>query len=235
MKTIGLLGGMSWQSTVSYYQAINHGVAEALGGLHSAKVNLVSVDFADIEKLQHQGKWQETTEILAVAAQNVERSGADCLLICTNTMHKVAEQVQSAIDIPLIHIADATGQQLVDDHVTKVGLLGTAFTMSESFYKGRLTETFGLEVIVPNDERQQTVHQIIYDELCHGNIIEASKKSYLEIIEALRVQGAQAIILGCTEIALLISDRDTELPLYDTVAIHAQAAVNFALDNNQIR
>lgn len=235
MKTIGLLGGMSWQSTVSYYQAINRGVAAALGGLHSAKINLVSVDFADIEKLQHQGKWQETAEILTIAAQNVERSGADCLLICTNTMHKVAEHVQSAIDIPLIHIADATGQQLVNDQITKVGLLGTAFTMNESFYKGRLTEKFGLEVIVPNDEQQQTVHQIIYDELCHGKIIATSKKSYLEIIEALRAQGAQAIILGCTEIALLISDRDTDLPLYDTVAIHAQAAVDFALDNTQIR
>ena len=235
MKTIGLLGGMSWQSTVSYYQAINHGVAEALGGLHSAKINLVSVDFADIEKLQHKGKWQETAKILAVAAQNVERSGADCLLICTNTMHKVAEQVLSAIDIPLIHIADATGQQLVNDQITKVGLLGTAFTMSESFYKDRLTEKFGLEVIVPNDEQQQTVHQIIYEELCHGKIIATSKKSYLEIIETLRAQGAQAIILGCTEIALLISDRDTDLPLYDTVAIHAQAAVKFALGNTQIR
>ena len=235
MKTIGLLGGMSWQSTSSYYQVINRGVAAALGGLHSAKINLVSVDFADIEKLQHQGKWQETAEILAVAAQNVECSGADCLLICTNTMHKVAEQVQSAIDIPLIHTADATGQQLINDQITKVGLLGTVFTMSESFYKGRLTEKFSLEVIVPNDEQQQTVHQIIYDELCHGKIIEASKKSYLEIIEALRAQGAQAIILGCTEIALLISDRDTDLPLYDTVAIHAQAAVDFSLDNTQIK
>jgi aspartate racemase len=229
MKTIGLLGGMSWQSTVSYYQAINEGVQQALGGLHSAKISLVSIDFAQIEQLQHQGKWDETAKILAAAAQSIEAGGADFLLICTNTMHKVAPAIGAAISIPLLHIADATAQRLVADKITRVGLLGTKFTMAQSFYKDRLTEMFGIEVIVPSDEQQQELHDIIYSELCLGNIKDDSRERYLAIIDALHRQGAQAVILGCTEIALLVKQADTKVTLYDTTEIHAAQAVKLAM------
>ena len=229
MKTIGLLGGMSWESTQSYYQIINRGINQRLGGLHSAKIMLYSVDFAQIEVLQHQGNWQGTADILIEAAKAIEAGGADFLLICTNTMHKVAEQIESHIAIPLLHIADATGEQLKQDKITRVGLLGTRFTMTEAFYKTRLTDKFGIEVVVPDDVDQTLIHEVIYQELCLGIINENSRSAYLSIIEKLYQQGAQAVILGCTEIALLVQQDQTTVPLYDTVTIHAASAVDAAL------
>lgn len=229
MKTIGLLGGMSWESTVGYYKAINEGVKGALGGLHSAKIVLYSVDFDPIEKLQHNGDWDKTADILCDAAKNIENAGADFLLVCTNTMHKVAPQIQSAINIPLLHIADATADVLVNKGIKTVGLLGTAFTMKESFYKERLQKNYGLHVLVPNDSDQDIVHNVIYKELCLGKALPASKAQYLRIVESLASQGAQAVILGCTEIGLLIEQADTEITLVDTTKIHAQKAVEWAL------
>ncbi|MEH6650270.1 MAG: aspartate/glutamate racemase family protein [Motiliproteus sp.] len=229
MKTIGLIGGMSWESTVGYYQAINRGIKQQLGGLHSAKIILNSVDFDPIEKLQHCGDWGGTADILCQAAQSVEAAGADCLLICTNTMHKVAPQVSHAVSIPLLHIADATGSALQQQGVQRVGLLGTGFTMEQDFYKGRLVEQFGLEVLVPGAEDRQIVHRVIYQELCLGQVDADSRAHYLRIIDTLKAQGAEAVILGCTEIGLLLTQHDTEMPLFDTTAIHAAAAVDFAL------
>ncbi len=228
MKTIGMLGGMSWESTASYYKALNEGVKSQLGGLHSAKICLYSVDFDEIEKLQHQGKWSETALILTEAAKSVERGGADFLMICTNTMHKVVPEIESKISIPILHIADATAASLVRDGVTKVGLLGTRFTMEQDFYKGRITEKFGIEVIVPDADEQAIVHDIIYQELCLGRINNDSRESYLKIIANLHAQGAQAVILGCTEIALLVKQGDTTVPLYDTTEIHAAHGVEWA-------
>lgn len=229
MKTIGLLGGMSWESTVSYYQQINRGVKHQLGGLHSAKIVLNSVDFAQIEAMQHRGDWSATAQILSQQAQLIQAGGADCLLICTNTMHKVADQIARAVDIPLLHIADATGQQLVADKVTKVGLLGTGFTMEQDFYKQRLTDQFAIEVEIPDSATRAKVHHIIYTELCKGEINADSREVYLAAIDQLVAAGAQAVILGCTEIALLVKQSDTLTPLYDTTALHADAAVSFAL------
>lgn len=231
MKTIGLLGGMSWESTLNYYKAINQGVKAKLGGLNSAEILLYSVNFDQIETLQRAGEWQKMGEKLAKSAQNLEAAGAHCLLICTNTMHKVAPQIEANITIPLLHIADATATQLIQDNISRVGLLGTAFTMEQSFYKNRLTEKFGIEVIVPNQADRNDVHRVIYNELCLGEIKPESKQRYLAIINTLRRQGAQAVILGCTEIALLVSQNDTDIPLYDTTGIHANAAVKFALKN----
>jgi len=231
MKTIGLIGGMSWESTSLYYSALNQGVRETLGGLHSAKICLYSVDFHEIEQLQRLGKWQDTADILVKAAKALEAGGADLFLICSNTMHKVAAEVQAAVKIPLLHIADATANELLTDGITKVGLLGTAFTMQQEFYKGRLVEEFGIEVITPSADQQQRVHEVIYQELCLGQIDKESKRYYLNVIEDLFDQGAQAIILGCTEITLLVQQADTSIPLYDTTAIHAQSAVEAALDN----
>jgi len=230
MKTIGLIGGMSWQSTRLYYSAINEGVKQSLGGLHSAKVCLYSVDFHEIEQLQHAGKWAQTAAILAQAAQAVEAGGADLFLICTNTMHKVATEVEAAVNIPLLHIADATAKQLLADRMTTVGLLGTAFTMQQDFYKGRLSQDFGIQVLVPSEAQQAMVHEVIYQELCLGIINPASKQKYLAVLQDLFNQGAQAVILGCTEITLLVQQTDTPIPLYDTTAIHAQSAVEAALD-----
>ncbi|MGY0216630.1 aspartate/glutamate racemase family protein [Endozoicomonadaceae bacterium StTr2] len=229
MKTIGLLGGMSWESTASYYKALNEGVKQALGGLHSAKICLYSVDFDEIEKLQHQGRWDETAEILTTAAKAVEAGGANFLLICTNTMHKVATEIEAALSIPLLHIADATAEQLLQDNRRKVGLLGTRFTMEQDFYKGRLIQKYGIDVIVPDNDQQTRVHDVIYSELCLGQVNETSRQQYLEIIADLHRQGAEAIILGCTEIALLVKQTDTQIPLYDTTAIHATKAVEAAL------
>lgn len=229
MKTLGLLGGMSWESTQHYYRALNEGVKQALGGLHSAKLVLYSVDFAEIERLQHQGDWAQTAVILAAAAQSVERAGAEGLLICTNTMHKVADDIQAAIKIPLLHIADATGEALQRDGVKQVGLLGTAFTMEQAFYKERLEKRFGLTVRVPNANDRADVHRIIYDELCRGKVLPESRTRYLTIMDELYENGAQAIILGCTEIAMLVGSADTDIPLYDTTALHAKAAVTWAL------
>ncbi|HHQ4686303.1 aspartate/glutamate racemase family protein [Aeromonas veronii] len=229
MKCIGLLGGMSWESTVSYYQALNRGVRAQLGGLHSARVLLNSVDFAGIERLQHAGDWPATARLLAAEARKLQDGGADFLLIGTNTMHKVAPEIEAAIDIPLLHIADATAAKLRADGITRVGLLGTRFTMEQDFYKGRLQERFGLAVLVPDDAERERVHRIIYDELCLGEIRESSRAEYLAIIEGLAAAGAEAVILGCTEIALLVGDARAAVPLYDTTAIHAEAAVALAL------
>jgi aspartate racemase len=229
MKTIGLLGGMSWESTVSYYQAINQGVKAQLGGLHSAKICLHSVDFAEIAALQQSDDWEALAQILTTAALSLQQAGADSLVICTNTMHKLAPQLQAQLSIPLLHIADATAQQLVADGITKVGLLGTRYTMEQDFYTARLTQEFGIEVVLPSAQQRTVVHNVIYDELCVGHINDISRKIYQDIIAALALEGAQAVILGCTEIALLISASDTDVPIYDTTAIHAQAAVDFAL------
>jgi len=230
MKTIGLLGGMSWESTVLYYRAINEGVKNnKLGALHSAKIAMYSVDFEPIEKLQHAGDWKSTAIILSEAARRVESAGADFLLICTNTMHKVAPEIEKSIKIPLLHIADATAEVLVHEGIKTVGLLGTAFTMEQDFYKGRLTENYGLNVLVPNEEDRQIVHKIIYQELCLGKIQADSKTEYLRIVDMLANQGAEAVILGCTEIGMLVSQRDTKVKLFDTTAIHAQKAVEYAI------
>jgi aspartate racemase len=229
MKCIGLLGGMSWESSVSYYQALNRGVRARLGGLHSARVLLNSVDFAEIERLQHAGDWPATARLLAAEARALQAGGADFLLIGTNTMHKVAPEIAAAIDIPLLHIADATAQRLLADGVQRVGLLGTRFTMEQDFYKGRLQAQFGLEVLVPPAAERERVHRIIYDELCLGQILASSRAEYLAIIAALAEAGAQAVILGCTEIALLMGEAQAAVPLYDTTAIHADAAVAWAL------
>ncbi|MFM2483367.1 aspartate/glutamate racemase family protein [Celerinatantimonas sp. YJH-8] len=229
MKTIGLLGGMSWESTQHYYQAINEGIKAQLGGLHSAQIVLYSVDFAPIEKLQHEGDWDGCAQILAQAAIHIQDAGADCLLICTNTMHKVAPEIEARLHIPLLHIADATAEQLVAGGVTRVGLLGTSFTMEQSFYKGRLHEQYGLDVLLPDEADRALVHRVIYQELCLGTVLLESKREFLRIIEQLASQGAEAVILGCTEIGMLVEQSDTSVKLLDTTAIHAQKAVAFAL------
>lgn len=229
MKTIGMIGGMSWESTTSYYKAINEGVRDALGGLHSAKICMYSVDFAPIEKLQHDGDWEGTATILKDAARSVEAGGADFLLICTNTMHKVAPQIEEAISIPVLHIADATAEKLQEDNVKRVGLLGTRFTMEEEFYKGRLTDKFNIAVVTPDEEEREIVHNVIYSELCLGKVSDQSRQKYLEIIDSLHKKGAEAVILGCTEIALLVQQEHTDVPLYDTTEIHARSAVDQAI------
>jgi aspartate racemase len=228
MKTIGLLGGMSWESTLGYYRAINEGIKKTLGGLHSAKIAMYSVNFDPIEKLQRAGDWEGTAKILSEAAQSIQAAGADFLLICTNTMHKVAPEIEAAIQIPLLHIADATAENIVNQGIKSVGLLGTAFTMEQEFYKGRLINNYGLQVLVPNEDDRLTVHKIIYQELCFGKIESDSKAEYLRIIDALAGQGAEAVILGCTEIGMLVNQTDTNVRLLDTTAIHAEKAVAYA-------
>ncbi len=228
MKTIGLLGGMSWESTQTYYRLINEGVKNRLGGLHSAKLVLFSVDFAEIEALQHKGDWPATADILAGAALSVQKAGADFLVIGTNTMHKVAPEIEQAIGIPLLHISDATAQVLKKDGVTRVGLLGTRFTMEQAFYRERL-EAAGIDVLTPDESQRDEVHRVIYEELCQGEIKPDSRHTYLDIVSSLSGRGAQAVILGCTEIGLLIRQADTEVPLYDTTEIHAARAVELAL------
>ncbi|AYO23347.1 aspartate/glutamate racemase family protein [Vibrio owensii] len=230
MKTIGLIGGMSWESTANYYQIINREVKSRLGGLHSGKICLYSVDFAEIETLQHQGRWDDTARILSQAAKSVEAGGADFILICTNTMHKVADQIQQAVNVPLVHIADATAEKLVADGIKKVGLLGTRFTMEQDFYKQRLIDKFGVDVVVPSSDDQTIVHEVIYNELCKGEVLEDSRQQYLAIINKLVEEGAEAVILGCTEIAMLVEPQHTDVKLYDTTEIHAKAAVEAALN-----
>jgi aspartate racemase len=230
MKTIGLLGGMSWESTLGYYRAINEGIKKKLGGLHSAKIAMYSVDFEPIEKLQHTGDWKGMAEILSDASLSIQAAGADFLLICTNTMHKVASEVESAIHIPLIHIADATAEILTHEGFKSVGLLGTAFTMEQDFYKGRLTRDHGIRVLIPNEADRRTVHRIIYQELCLGKFHPDSKKEYLRIIDVMAAQGAEAVILGCTEIGMLVQQTDTPVRLLDTTAIHADKAVELAVE-----
>ena len=220
---------MSWESSLEYYSIINQQVKEKLGGLHSAKSLMYSLDFDLIEKLQQQEKWEELISIMIKAAQGLEKGGADFVLICTNTMHKMAEDVQDNINIPLLHIADTTAERIKEKDLKKIGLLGTNFTMEEDFYKGRLTNKHGLEIIVPKKEDRQIIHQIIYQELCLGQIKPSSKDQYIEIINKLVDSGAEAVILGCTEIPLLVQQEDVNIPLFDTTSIHAETAVEFIL------
>ena len=228
MKTIGLIGGMSWESTVSYYQLINETIKEKLGGLHSAKILLYSVDFAEIECYQASGDWDKSAEVLSQIAQNLEQAGADFIVICTNTMHKVAPQIQKTISIPILHIAQATADALLENGIKKVGLLGTKYTMTQDFYKEKLFEA-GLDVVIPDQAGVEEVNRIIYDELCLGQIEESSKQAYLAIIDDLKNAGAEAVILGCTEIGLLVKQEDTDMSLFDTTEIHALRAAEFAV------
>lgn len=229
MKTIGLIGGMSWESTVTYYQVINETIKKQLGGLHSAKCILYSVDFDEIEKYQASGEWDKSADILSEAAQALERAGADYIVICTNTMHKVAPEIGRRIHIPILHIADMTAAELQKQGIKKVGLLGTKYTMRQDFYKNILIEQ-GIEVVIPNDADVDVVNRIIYDELCLGKISEQSKDIYLDIIMKLAQDGAQGIILGCTEIGLLVRQSDTDIPLFDTTLIHAEQAALKSLE-----
>ena len=232
MQTIGLLGGMSWESTVTYYQIINQAVKERLGGLHSARCILYSVEFDEIERCQSSGDWARSGEILAQAAQALERAGADFILICTNTMHKVYNQVQAAVSIPILHIADLTLAALRAQGIRRVALLGTAYTMEQDFYKRRLTEG-GLEVLIPGESDRREINRVIFQELCRGILSPDSKTLFLRVLEDLRSAGAEGAILGCTEIGLLIGQGDTSLPLFDTTQIHAQAAAALALSNRE--
>nr|WP_315183704.1 aspartate/glutamate racemase family protein [uncultured Albidiferax sp.] len=229
MKTIGLIGGMSWESTIPYYRQINETVKQQLGGLHSAKVILFSVDFFEIERLQHAGDWDAAGAVLADAARALERAGADGLVLCTNTMHKVAAAIESAVSIPLLHIADPTAAAIQAAGFSTIGLLGTRFTMEQDFYRARLETRHGLRVLVPGAPERDTVHRIIYEELCLGQILPASREAYREVMAQLVAQGAQAIILGCTEISLLVDASDSSVPLFDTTAIHAVSAAEWAL------
>jgi len=229
MKTIGMLGGMSWESTLTYYRLLNEGIKTQLGGLHSAKICMVSVDFDEIEKLQHADAWDEMGNQLSESALAIERGGADFLMICTNTMHKVAPQIEQALSIPLLHIADATARALQSDGIQRIGLLGTRFTMEQAFYTRRIVDNFGIEVLIPDSAKREVVHRVIYEELCLGIINKQSKQEFLDIITEFAQQGAQAVVLGCTEIAMLVQQSDTAVPLYDTTNIHAQAAIKFAL------
>lgn len=228
MKTIGLLGGMSWESTIPYYQIINEEVKKALGGLHSAKIVLYSVEFDEIEKCQSSGDWDKSAQILGNTAKGLEAAGADFILICTNTMHKVAPQIEMMIGVPIVHIADATADKLEDAGIRKVGLLGTKYTMTQDFYMQKLIDR-GFEVVIPDDKDIDVVNNIIYGELCLGEIMYDSRKEYQRIIEGLKDKGAEAVILGCTEIGLLIHQDDSVLPIFDTTEIHAKRAAEIAL------
>jgi aspartate racemase len=229
MKTIGLIGGMSWESSLEYYRIVNETVKELLGGLHSAKCVLVSVDFAEIEILQHEGRWGEAAQQLITAAQNLEKAGADFVLLCTNTMHKLADEIQANLSVPFLHIADATALKIAAAGIQKVGLLGTRFTMEEDFYKGRLNQQHGLTVLIPDNQEREIIHRVIYDELVLGKINPESKAEYVQIMGRLVQSGAEGIILGCTEIGLLVQEGDSPVPLFDTTRIHAEAAVEYAL------
>jgi len=232
LKTIGLLGGMSWESSIEYYRIINETVRARLGGLHSAKSVMFSVDFADIERFQHSGQWDRATNMLIEAARAIELAGADFLVICTNTMHKMADEVCKAIGIPLLHIADPTAEQIKAKGLRTVGLLGTEFTMEGDFYKGRLAEVHGLQVVIPTPADRNTTNRVIYEELVVGKIVPESKTRYRRIIADLVRHGAQGVILGCTEIGLLIGQEDSPVPLFDTARIHAAAAVDYALETS---
>ncbi|EJD6398968.1 aspartate/glutamate racemase family protein [Providencia rettgeri] len=229
MKTIGLIGGMSWESTLLYYQQLNEGIKQHLGGLHSAKIILYSVDFAEIEHYQANGQWNLAAQCLAEAGNRLKLAGADFLVLCTNTMHKVATAIEMETNLPLLHIADATGERIVQYGFKKIGLLGTSFTMEQPFYKDRLTNKFNLDVLTPNLNDRKIIHEIIYNELCLGKINQASKKEYQRVMSSLVQQGAEGIIFGCTEITLLVNEKDTTAKVFDTTAIHAQKAVEIAL------
>ena len=229
MKTMGLIGGMSWESSLEYYRIVNETVKEKLGGLHSCKCLMYSVDFGVIEALQHQNKWDELTKLMIEAAQNLKHGGADFIVICTNTMHKMAPEIETATGLNILHIADVTGAAISKDQIQKVGLLGTRFTMEGDFYKKRLKDNYDIEVIIPEDTDRQIIHDIIYNELCLGVIKDDSRQKYIDIINKLCANGAEGIILGCTEIPLLIKQSDVLIPVYDTTKIHAESAVEFAL------
>jgi aspartate racemase len=228
MKTLGLIGGMSWESTIPYYRIINERMRERLGGLHSAKLVLHSVDFAEIEAMQHRGEWEAAGAVLAEAARGLRAAGAEAIVICTNTMHLVAPQVQAAVDLPLLHIADATAARIRAAGLTRVALLGTRFTMEQAFYRDRIVAA-GIEVLTPDAAQRDRVHRVIYDELCLGRILDASRDDYRAIIADLVGHGAQGVILGCTEIGLLVGAGDASVPLFDTARIHAEAAADWAL------
>ena len=232
MKTIGLIGGMSWESSVEYYKLINRKVNELLGGFHSCKSLMYSVDFAEIEKLQHEDKWEELDVIMADAAKKLEDAGADIIVLCTNTMHLCSDAIKEKISIPFLHITEAAGEEIVNRKIKKVGLLGTKFTMEKDFYKDVLNEKFGIDVIIPNEEERNQVHKIIYEELVHGKIIDESREKYKAIIHNLEKAGAEGVILGCTEIPLLISDSDVNIPTFDTTKLHAEKAVVWLLKNS---
>ena len=229
MKTMGLIGGMSWESSLEYYRIVNETVKEKLGGLHSCKCLMYSVDFGVIEALQHQNKWDELTKLMIEAAQNLKHGGADFIVICTNTMHKMAPEIETATGLNVLHIADVTGAAISKNQIQKVGLLGTRFTMEGDFYKKRLKDNYDIEVIIPEDADRQIIHDIIYNELCLGVIKDDSRQKYINIINKLCANGAEGIILGCTEIPLLIKQSDVLIPVYDTTKIHAESAVDFAL------
>lgn len=230
MKTLGLIGGMSWESTIPYYRQINETIKRRLGGLHSARIVLYSVDFHDIERLQRAGQWEEAGALLADAAVKLEQAGANGLVLCTNTMHKVAPQIESAVRIPLLHIADPTAEAIKAQQLSRIGLLGTRFTMEQDFYRARLENQHGLDILTPDDSDREIIHQIIYDELCQGVIRETSRASYLAVIERLKTRGAQAIILGCTEISLLVEPQHVSIPLFDTTRLHAESAAEWMLE-----
>jgi aspartate racemase len=229
MKTIGLIGGMSWESSIEYYRIINETAKAKLGGLHSAKSLMVTVDFAEIEKLQREDRWDEAAQILVKCAQDLERGGADCIVLCTNTMHKLADQIIASVNIPFLHIADTTAEKIAAVGMKKIGLLGTRFTMEHDFYKGRLIHNFGLDVLVPDKTDRDIIHRVIYEELVQGKIVDTSRTEYKRIMELLITNGAEGIILGCTEIELLVKQEDSTVPLFPTTQIHAVAAVEFAL------
>ncbi len=231
MRTIGLLGGMSWESTAIYYRLLNELVRKRLGGLHSAKLVLVSVDFAEIAELQHAGDWTGAGRLLAKAARQLEAAGAECLVICTNTMHKLADEIEAAVSIPLLHIADATAGAIRRSGAKRPALLATRFTMEQDFYRQRLADRYGIEALVPDEAGRAKVHGIIYDELCRGLVKPESKAVYLDEIARMRSGGADGVILGCTEITMLIGQPDFDVPVFDTTAIHAEAAIAFALDD----
>jgi aspartate racemase len=228
-KSIGIIGGMSWESSLLYYKAINEGIRQSLGGLHSARIILNSLDFAAIESLQHAGDWQAAGKLMNDAALSLQSAGADFLLIATNTMHKVSTETMAGVELPLLHIVDPTAAAIIQKGYRKIGLLGTGFTMSDEFYKGRMQSKHGLEVLTPDQNDQAVVHRIIYEELCLGQINPASRFEYIKVIEKLANNGAEAVILGCTEITLLVAQNHTSVPLFDTTALHAQAAVTLAL------
>lgn len=229
MKTIGMIGGMSWESTVPYYRIINETVKEQLGGLHSAKLVLISVNFQEVEYLQQIGAWDEAGRMMAEAAKSLQAAGADFLVLCTNTMHKVAFAIESAVTIPLLHIADPTAEEIKSLGMKKVGLLGTRFTMEQDFYRGRLSELHGLEVIVPVEVDREIIHTVIYEELCKGKVLADSRRHYQRIIQRLVEDGAEAVILGCTEISMLIGPLDSPVPVFDTASLHARKAVEWSL------
>ena len=228
MKTIGLIGGMSWESTVTYYKIINETVKEKLGGLHSAKCILYSIDFQEIEECQANGNWEKSGEILGEAANNLEKAGADFIVICTNTMHKVINQIKEKISIPILHIAEMTAEKILEKGLKNIALLGTKYTMEQDFYKSKLIEK-GINVIIPDKNDVEIINKVIYDELCLGTINSNSKKKFLEIVDKLRSKGAEGIILGCTEIGLLIKNEDTDVPLFDTAVIHAEEAAIYSI------